>query len=328
VHFGAFVALGRHEVPSRDVLQPIVCAVASVTLDTSASDLALDRLPEAGSSLELLLIDNLNQVDDECGPDRPHRHDYHELIWTRKGEAQHLIDGEVSLVEPNTITVIGRGRVHAFERARGLSGAVVRFGEELLHGDATASANAAWLAGSRLVHKVAVPGADVPRLESIIETLAEETRRPTDSRSVDLQRHLLATLLLWVERWFEATRIDERDADDRELRLYRAFVELLERDFTQHHAARHYAEALRVPQSLLSRALAHVTGRSTKELITDRRMLEAARLLRFTSLNVGEISFRSGFRDQLYFSRAFKRATGEPPSAYRERVRGRAQKAA
>jgi AraC family transcriptional regulator, transcriptional activator of pobA len=45
-------------------------------------------------------------------------------------------------------------------------------------------------------------------------------------------------------------------------------------------------------------------------------------------MNVGEVSYRSGFRDQLYFSRAFKRVTGEAPSAYRERVRGRAQEAA
>jgi AraC-like DNA-binding protein len=52
-------------------------------------------------------------------------------------------------------------------------------------------------------------------------------------------------------------------------------------------------------------------------------MLEAARLLRFTSLTVGEVAFRAGYQDQLYFSRAFKRHYGEPPVAYRERLRGR-----
>ena len=66
-----------------------------------------------------------------------------------------------------------------------------------------------------------------------------------------------------------------------------------------------------------------MTGRGTKELITDRRMLEAARLLRFTDLTVGEVAFRAGFDDQLYFSRAFKRHRGEAPTSYRERLRGR-----
>jgi AraC family transcriptional regulator, transcriptional activator of pobA len=52
-------------------------------------------------------------------------------------------------------------------------------------------------------------------------------------------------------------------------------------------------------------------------------MLEAARLLRFTDLSVGEIAFRVGLGDQLYFSRAFKRHYGESPVAYRDRLRGR-----
>jgi AraC family transcriptional activator of pobA len=171
---------------------------------------------------------------------------------------------------------------------------------------------------------VRVPAGDARRLEAAIELLAAETRRPPDSRSVDLERHFLAAVLLWVERWYDATRVEHRDADDPELQLYRRFTEVLERDFARHHDAPHYADALGVPQAALSRALAAVTGRTTKELITDRRMLEAARLLRFSDLTVGEIAFRAGYDDQLYFSRAFKRQFGEAPTAYRDRMRGRA----
>ena len=261
--------------------------------------------------------------DSECGPRRPHRHDYHELVWTWRGEGQHLIDGESSSVEPGTITLIGRGQVHVFERARGLHGAVVRFGEELLHGDAATAANPAWLVASRAVQTIAVPAGDVTRLEATIDLLAEETRRPPDSRSVDLQRHFLSALLLWIERWYEATRIEHHDADDPDVQLYRRFSEVLERDFARRHDAPYYADELGVPQAALSRALATVTGRTTKELITDRRMLEAARLLRFSDMSVGEIAFRAGYGDQLYFSRAFKREYGGAPSAYRERMRGR-----
>jgi AraC family transcriptional regulator, transcriptional activator of pobA len=129
--------------------------------------------------------------------------------------------------------------------------------------------------------------------------------------------------LLWVERWYEATRIEQHDADDPDLRLYRRFADALERDYARHHDAPHYADQLAVPQAALSRALVTMTGRTTKELITDRRMLEAARLLRFSELGVGEVGYRAGYGDQLYFSRAFKRQFGEAPSAYRERMRGR-----
>src|SRR6478672_8533942 len=258
----------------------------------TSSDIMVDRLPEAGSSLEVVLLEDVRYgSDSECGPRRPHRHDYHELVWTRRGTGQHLIDGEVSLVEPDTITLIGRGQVHVFERASGLFGAVVRFGDELLHGDA----NPAWLVGSRAVQRVSVPAGEVGRLDAVIGLLAAEARRPADSRSVDLQRHFLSALLLWMERWYEATRTEQRDADDPDLQLYRRFSELLERDYARHHDAPHYADALAVPQAALSRALSGVTGRTTKELITDRRMLEAARLLRFSDLSVGEVAFHAGY---------------------------------
>ena len=286
-------------------------------------ELALDRLPAAGASLEVVLLEDASfGTASECGPRRPHRHDYHELIWTRSGSGRHLIDGEVSVVEPDTVTLIRRGQVHVFERATGLQGAVVRFGDELLHSDAAARANPWWLITGGEARTVSVPTGDVTRLQSTIEALAAETRRPPDSRSLDLQRHFLSALLLWIERWYEDARTELRDRDDADLQLYRRFAELLERDFVRHHDAGHYAVALGVPPSVLSRALSQVTGHGTKGLITDRRMLEAARLLRFTDLTVGEIAFRAGFADQLYFSRAFKRHYGEAPIAYRARLRG------
>jgi AraC family transcriptional regulator, transcriptional activator of pobA len=287
-------------------------------------ELAVDRLPEAGPSLDVVLLEDASfGADTARGPRQPHRHDYHELIWTRCGSGRHLIDGEVSLVRAGTVTMIGRGQVHVFERASGLHGAVVRFGDELLHGDPAARADPAWLLGGRGARTVEVPPSDVPRLESTIASLAAETRRPSDACSLDLQRHLLSAVLLWVERWYDASRTQQREADDAEVQLYRRFVDVLERDFSRHHDVGHYADALRVPAPALSRALSHVTGRATKEHVTGRVMLEAARLLRFTDLSVGEIAFRVGLGDQLYFSRAFKRHYGEAPMAYRERARVR-----
>jgi AraC-like DNA-binding protein len=70
-----------------------------------------------------------------------------------------------------------------------------------------------------------------------------------------------------------------------------------------------------------------VTGRATKDLITERVMLEAARLLRFTDLSVSEVAHRAGFADPLYFSRAFKRRHDESPQAYRDRARGKSMDA-
>jgi AraC family transcriptional regulator, transcriptional activator of pobA len=291
---------------------------------TSTSDLPIDRLQAVHASLAVVLLaDQSYPEDSDCGSRRPHRHDYHEFIWSRRGVGSHLIDGKRSGIEPKMVTVIGRGQVHVFEWAAQLDGALVRFGDEMLQVDAMARANPSWLVGFQGPRAVFVPDNDVARLDAVIESLSAEVSRSPDSRSVDVQRHLLCTLLLWMERWHDSTQSEQRDGDDGARRLYRRFVDLLERDYMHRHTVGRYADELAVPQAALSRALAEVTGRRTKQLITDRRMLEAARLLRFTDLTIGEVASRAGFSDQLYFSRAFKRYYGDAPSDYREHVRGR-----
>jgi AraC family transcriptional regulator, transcriptional activator of pobA len=254
-------------------------------------------------------------------PREPHRHDYHELIWVRDGRGQQRIDGAPVPVQPGTVTLIGRGAVHVFEQAEELTGAVLRFGDELLLGDGRVAPG--WLLAGRGGRTVPVPPGEAAALEAALRAIAAEAVRPPDARTADLERHLVSAVLLWVERWYDAVRTERRDADDAEVQLHRRFAERLERDFRTHHDAAHYADALAVPAAVLSRALSEVTGRTTKELVTDRVMLEAARLLRFTDGTVGEIAHAIGFTDPLYFSRAFKRHAGVAPMAYRDRARGK-----
>ena len=274
------------------------------------SDLTLDRL-HAGAAQVVRLRD---ARFGGASVREPHRHDYHELIWIRAGAGQHSIDGATVPVRPGTITVIGRGQVHVFEQGEHLDGAVVRF-----TGEALAES---WLLAGQGGRTVVVPGGEQDRLDALIDALGAELARPPDEHSAELQRHLLAAILLWIERWYDASRTERRDDDDAEVQLHRRFARRLEEDYAAHHDAAHYADALAVPAAQLSRALSHLTGRTTKQLITDRVMLEAARLLRFTDLTVGEIAYRAGFEDQLYFSRAFKRHHQVAPMLYRARVRG------
>ena len=200
----------------------------------------------------------------------PHRHDYHELIWIRAGRGQHSIDGAAVPVQPGTVTIIGRGQVHVFEAGEGLVGAVVRFSEETLAEPGARRGTPAWLLAGRGGRAVVVPRGEWDRLDALIDALGAELERPPDEHSPELQRHLLSAILLWVERWYDESRTERREADDAEVQLHRRFTRLLEDDFAGHHDAGHYADALAVPPAALSRALSHVTGRATKDLILDR----------------------------------------------------------
>jgi AraC family transcriptional activator of pobA len=283
--------------------------------------LTIDRLADDATPVEVVFVDALSVCDAERVRG-PHRHDYHEVIWARSGSGCHSLDGRRVPVSERTVTLIGRGQVHQFARAKEITGAVVRFGDELLHDGAMGRADPSWLlagCGGRVVH---VPEDEVERFEAMIAALATETTRPADERSADLERHLLSVVLLWIERWYDAQRDERGEPEDASVQLYRRFARLLERDFAAHHDAAYYADALAVPPAALSQALTQVTGHSTKELVTDRVMIEAVRLLRYTDRTVGEVAYLTGFSDPLYFSRAFKRHVGVPPSAYRDRIRG------
>ncbi len=267
-------------------------------------------LPAEADALEVLPL-VLDRIDgDEVL--EPHRHAYHELIWVREGSGRHLMDGAPVEFGPRTLTVIAKGQVHQFERAERLRGFIVRFDDEWLSGSRR------WLFSGQDCTPLTVPEDDAPRFDALLDLLRVEVERPPGPESAELRRNLLSAALLWTQRWREAL-FEGGGATTADVQLHRNFVETLERDFTTNHGARHYASELGVTTGTLSRTLTRLTGRTTKQLILERVLLEAARLLRFSDLSVKEIAARLGFNDQFAFSHAFKRQRGEAPLDFRNR---------
>jgi AraC family transcriptional activator of pobA len=274
------------------------------------AELTVDDLPAEADALEAHSLD-LETID--SGDVRePHRHAYHELIWVRDGSGRHLIDGDPVEFGPRTLTLIAKGQVHQFERADRVSGVVVRFDDEWLAGSRR------WLFSGGSCSELRVPEADAPRFDALLDLLREEVERPPEPESTELRSHLLSAALLWAQRWREA-ELEDGGATSADVHLHRAFLEALERDFTTSHEARHFASELGVTTGTLSRTLTKLTGRTTKQLILERVLLEAARLLRFSDLSIKEIAARLGFSDQFAFSKAFKRQRGESPLDFRGR---------
>jgi AraC family transcriptional activator of pobA len=267
-------------------------------------------LPAEADALEVLPLE-LDRID---GDDvlEPHRHAYHELIWVREGSGGHLIDGDRVEFGPHTMTLIAKGQVHQFERAERIRGYVVRFDDEWLSGSRR------WLFSGQACTPLTVPEDEAARFDSLLDLLRVEVERPPGPESAELRRNLLSAALLWAQRWREA-QLEGGGATSTDVQLHRSFQETLERDFTKSHEARHYASELGVTTGTLSRTLTRLTGRTTKQLILERVMLEAARLLRFSDLSVKEIAARLGYGDQFAFSHAFKRQRGEAPLDFRNR---------
>ena len=83
------------------------------------------------------------------------------------------------------------------------------------------------------------------------------------------------------------------------------------------------AEELHMSGSQLSRKLNALIGQPAGQLIRSIRLQRAADLLKQKSGNVAEICYKTGFNDQAYFSRAFKKQFGVSPSDFKESERKR-----
>ena len=77
---------------------------------------------------------------------------------------------------------------------------------------------------------------------------------------------------------------------------------------------------MNLQSTYFSNLFAKHIGMPPKKYILWRRVKEAQSLLRSTSLPIKEIAGRLGFGNEFYFSRAFSRLAGVPPTAYRARA--------
>ncbi|HEV7321230.1 MAG TPA: helix-turn-helix domain-containing protein [Ensifer sp.] len=92
---------------------------------------------------------------------------------------------------------------------------------------------------------------------------------------------------------------------------------LVDRHFREKWSVGHYTDALATTPHLIAKASREAFGMQVKELINERRLLEAKRLLLFTVRPLEDIAYEIGFADAAYFSRFFRLRVGEAPSDWR-----------
>lgn len=94
-------------------------------------------------------------------------------------------------------------------------------------------------------------------------------------------------------------------------------IEYLHKHFTEKVSIEKLAENAGLSMSSLLRHFKRINGSSPKEYLIELRINYACELLDTTRLSIDEIAFSAGFNDSNYFSREFRKATGETPSKYR-----------
>jgi AraC-like DNA-binding protein len=93
--------------------------------------------------------------------------------------------------------------------------------------------------------------------------------------------------------------------------------ELIEKHYRRVHSPADYADLLHTTPKALGRAVKVHLGKTLTELIQERVLNHAKWELLHTLRPVKEIAREVGYDDELYFSRLFKKATGQSPTEFR-----------
>lgn len=99
----------------------------------------------------------------------------------------------------------------------------------------------------------------------------------------------------------------------------KAFMELLERNYTQLKRPTEYAQKLNISTPYLNECIKETTGHPVSYHIQQRIILEAKRLLYHSDKSVKEIAAALGYDDYPYFSRLFTKVTGTSALTFRNK---------
>ena len=92
---------------------------------------------------------------------------------------------------------------------------------------------------------------------------------------------------------------------------------LVDSQLTNELSLRHIASALELNPSYLSGIFKKETGQTITDFISHRRVEQASKLLRTTSMQIQDVAMYCGIPDANYFSKVFKKYTGKSPAEYR-----------
>ena len=139
-----------------------------------------------------------------------------------------------------------------------------------------------------------------------------------DTSLEEMIRTYLKQLLIKSTRLWKKQHLDkEIQQQHNDLEFFRKFTLLVDFHYKQKHTVAEYADLLCMASKTITHKFKRLNLPQPNEVIKNRIVLEAKRLLVHTSMTAKEIAYELGYEDPAYFSRIFMVKTGESPSGFR-----------
>jgi len=156
-------------------------------------------------------------------------------------------------------------------------------------------------------------------IADIIDELAQEIEQD-DSSLEEMLRLLLKKIIIKSVRLWKASRVpdaDENEEKQEDIEFMRKFSQLVELNYKQRHSVSDYADLLNITPKALTKRVSKYSKTTPNDVIKDRIILEAKRLLAHSEMHVKEISYALGYDDPAYFNRLFTKIAEVAPAEFR-----------
>ncbi len=252
----------------------------------------------------------------------PHRHhDFYEILFLTKGSGLHVIDFKAHDIRPNSLFFLSPGQVHNLDLSKDVEGYIFLFRSEFYQLN---KSNKNKLLEFPFFHGLETQASplyldsdtDAERIKKIFVSGCDEimANQPDESEMVSV---LLDLLLLECRRLYPQNL--PSSTIPKGTLLVKRFKQLIDEHYLENLSVRDYAEKLSITPSHLTETVRELTGKTSNELIKQKVILEAKRLLVYSEMTVTEIAHQLNFKDQSYFTRLFRQTTKLTPLQFREK---------
>jgi AraC-like DNA-binding protein len=141
----------------------------------------------------------------------------------------------------------------------------------------------------------------------------------SDNVQNDMLVMLLKRLIITVTQLAKSEYIPDPKMQNDRFNTIRKFNLLVEGNFHNEHSVIFYAQQLNKSPKTLSNLFAIFNQKTPIQIIQERIIIEAKRLLYYTDKSAKEITYELGFEDPAYFCNFFKKHTSYSPLRFRNK---------
>lgn len=255
----------------------------------------------------------------------PHTHNYYEMCFFTAGSGEHEIDFVSHSIKAPSIHFLRPGQVHLIKRGNVYKGYLVVFSEEFFN---LRFQNLEIIPGYPLVTKL--ENGPILNLNKdlfaefyqIIKYIENElTESDIDSEEIIIS--YLKIFFLKLKQNFSKLISSQNETKGISKHIVYRFNQLVDKYYDQIHHVKEYADLLGESPVQLNKAIKSVTNKTAGEIIIERLVLEAKRLLLFSDLSNKEVAYKLNYEDPSYFTRIFRKKTGYTPSGFRAKMKER-----